>query len=82
MAAWITGLMTLSRYCQQPRVARGLESGVSKIGVPDIHRLCITAMPVDHIVGKSELIPRADSAWLILGVALALVPMMSTDRYR
>ncbi len=81
MAAWITGLMSLSRYCQQPRVARGLETGILKIGIPDIHRLCIAVLPVDDIVGKLELIHRTNSAWLVVGVALALVPMMSTDRF-
>lgn len=81
MAAWITGLMSLSRYCQQPRVARGLETGMPRIAVPDIHRLCIAVTPVDDIVGKIELIPRINSAWLMIGVALALVPMMSTDPF-
>lgn len=81
MAAWIAGLMPLSRYCQQPWVARGLENGEFALATPDIHRLCIRDAPVDDIVGKIGVIPSANSAWLARRVALALMPMMSTDPF-
>ena len=47
--------------------------------MPVIHRLWIDRSPVDAGVDRSQLIPGAGVAWPARAVALATVPMLSTD---
>lgn len=60
--------------------ARGAVLAESVIIIPIIHRLCIIAPAVRDIVDSCPGYPLQSHAWRAALVALALFPMLSTDR--